>query len=397
MRALMLNYEYPPLGGVAGNATAALLREFAQIPELEIDLATSAIGEARTEFFSENIRIHFLDIGKRGGLHYQTTKDLLTYSWRSWREARRMTRQKPYDLCHAFFGIPCGYVASKLDRAVGGGLPCIVSLRGSDVPFYNDRFRLLDRLLFRRLSRRIWSRAAAVVANSEGLRELALRTAPGQAVQVIPNGVDTTRFTPSKRNETNGLKILCVSRLIERKGVEYLIRAVAKLPEPRPSLTLAGTGNIEAELKRLASELGLASTGDARGGVRFLGQVAPEDIAGVYRAHDLFALPSLNEGMSNTVLEAMASGLPVIATETGGTAELLADGQNGFIIEKRSPEDIAEKIKRYLDKRELLVPHGENSRERAEKMSWKNAAAAYYELYEGVMSRKTGGLSPCAE
>ena len=208
MNVLLLNYEYPPLGGGAANATAHLLREFAQDPELNIDLVTSSTGISRVEELSERITAHFLDIGKEGNLHYQTNRDLLAYSWRAYRYAKHLAKRTKYDLCHAFFGIPCGYIARKL------GFPYIVSLRGSDVPFYNERFHYPDRLVFKRLSVRIWSRAAWVVANSAGLRDLALRSAPKQRIEVIYNGVDTTAFQPASepRQEGQGLRVLAAFR-----------------------------------------------------------------------------------------------------------------------------------------------------------------------------------------
>lgn len=391
MRVLMLNYEYPPLGGGAGNATAYLLEELAKDPALAVDLVTSSTDQARTEgiphhphrsysSYSSNgrphsepprspIEIHFLDIGKRGSLHYQTNRDLLAYAWRAWRHARRLAAARRYDVCHAFFGIPCGFVARRL------GLPYIVSLRGSDVPFYNERFRLLDRLLFQRMSVRIWRDARAVVANSEGLRALALDSAPDQAIEVVYNGVDTEAFRPGPR-DWEGLRVVCAARLIRRKGIEHLIEAVAKLEGQDVRLTLVGKGNHEAALRAHAAALGVGER------VAFAGHVAHAEMAEVYRRSDVFVLPSLNEGMSNTALEAMACGLPILMTDTGGALELLEDRENGYVIRKRSPDDIAEKLRRYIERPELLGEHGRSSREKAQTMTWARAAAAYKRLYE---------------
>ena len=380
MNILMLNYEYPPLGGGAGNATAALLRQFARDPGLSVDLITSSAAEARLERPFANVAIHFLDIGKRGGLHYQTERDLLAFAWLCWRRMRRLTAARPYALCHAFFGIPCGPVA-RASR-----LPYIISLRGSDVPFYNERFRHADRLLFRRLSAGLWRDARHVVANSRGLRELALRTAPGRRIEVIPNGVDTAVFRPGPRRRQGGLRVLCVARLIRRKGVEHLIAAAARLGDvPGLRVTIVGTGDREGPLRVLAREAGLA------GRVTFTGRVPHGDLPDCYRDSDVFVMPSLNEGMSNTALEAMACGLPVLMTDTGGTTELLHDGANGFLIAKRSPEDIAAKLCRYAARPELIAEHGARSRSIAEGMGWDHVAAAYRRLYEQTAARTAPG------
>jgi L-malate glycosyltransferase len=366
---LFLNYEYPPLGGGAANATAYLLREFTKRGDISVDLVTSSTDTFAVDTLSDAIRIHRLDIGKGGNPHYQTNGELLRYARRAKTYARRLMRERCYDLCHAFFGIPCGYIARGL------GLPYIVSLRGSDVPFYNPRFRVLDRIIFQRMSRKIWRDAARVVANSEGLRQLALKTAPEQAIAVIPNGVDTTAFTPSVRIRS-GLRVLCVSRLIARKGIDVLLEALARIDDPMVTLRLVGRGDQEEDLKTHAATLGITDR------VEFAGYVPHEELPRLYQEADAFALPSKNEGMSNTVLEAMACGLPLLLTDTGGTSELLRDGENGFIIKDNSPADIAEKLRNYAAHPEWLNTQGAASRGRAEKMSWRAVADAYAALYE---------------
>jgi len=247
MKVLILNYEFPPLGGGAANATYFLLKEFANQEGIEIDLVTSSVDEFRIDPFAPNINIHYLDIGKKGNLHYQSNKDLLSYSWTAYRYAQELVDNNDYQLTHAFFGIPCGYIAMRL------GIPYIVSLRGSDVPFYNKRFEKLDKFLFQRLSKKIWEKSAAVITNSSGLKDLALDTAPNQAIDIIWNGVDTDNFVPLK-NKTVSSPITLVStgRLIERKGYQFLIEALKGMDNFK--LVLVGDGNMMEELKTQAKE-----------------------------------------------------------------------------------------------------------------------------------------------
>jgi L-malate glycosyltransferase len=367
----MLNYEYPPLGGGAANATAHILQQFAGRDDLHVDLVTSSVGAARTERPHENITIHFVAIGKRGSLHHQSLRELLAYTHRGGRLARRLARERDYDVCHAFFGVPCGWMARKLP------MPYIVSLRGSDVPYYSARFRWADRLLLRRLSPRIWRRAAAVVANSQGLRRLARQCAPGQLIEVIPNGVDTEMFRPGPRGD-GALRVVCAARLIRRKGIGYLIDAVARLSDVDVRLTLVGEGAHEPELRRQVDRLGLV------GRVEFAGLVMHERMQEIYSQADVFALPSLNEGMSNTALEALAAGLPLILTDTGGTEELLRNGCNGVLVPMRSSAAICEVLHHYAADADLTARHGAESRHIAESMSWQAVADAYADLYASV-------------
>jgi glycosyltransferase involved in cell wall biosynthesis len=256
-------------------------------------------------------------------------------------------------------------------------IPYIVSLRGSDVPFYNPRFHWLDRLFFCRLSRKIWKNAKRVIANSEGLRVLALKNAPDQAIDIIPNGIDTNQFRPSF-TQSNVLRVLCIARLIQRKGIDTLIKAIAQLPKDQIRLKIVGKGNQESELKRLASSLDLASN------VEFMEYIPHEKIAEVYQKSDIFVLPSLNEGMSNAVLEAMACGLSIVTTDTGGTAELIKN--NGTIVPKNDALSIANALRKYLNSKPLISKQGQQSRELALKMSWQNTAKAYYDAYQTAAS-----------
>ncbi|MCD6226142.1 glycosyltransferase family 4 protein [bacterium] len=369
-RILMLNYEFPPLGGGAANANYYLLKEFARFKELKVDLITSSTERFKKQKFSPNITIYFLDIGKRRkNLHYQTNKDLIIYSIKSYLLARKLLKKNSYDMIHAWFGIPCGFVAMLLKK------PYIVSLRGSDVPFYNPRFYWLDKIIFKHLSKIIWKKSKAVIANSQGLKKLAQKTAPYQKIKVIYNGIDTNEFKPTKnKTMSKKLKILCVARLIERKGIKYLLKALGSLKKKDFILTIIGDGEEKRTLVQLTKELRIDKK------VKFLGPVPHSKIARHYQKNDLFILPSLNEGMSNTVLEAMACGLPIITTKVGGAKELIKD--NGFIIKPKSVLALVDTIKKYLANPKLLATHGKNSQKKAKQMTWNKAAKSYLKIYQ---------------
>jgi len=364
-KILILNYEFPPLGGGAGNATYYLLKEFSKDPEININLITSSVDEFRVEKFSENITIHFLDIGKKGNLHYQSNLNLLVYAWKAYWYSKKLIKKEKFNLCHAFFGIPCGYVAMKL------GLPYMVSLRGSDVPFYNKRFYYLDKLIFKKLSIKIWRKAKKVIANSKKLKELALSSALKQQIEVIANGIDVNEFKPlSYKKIEFPIKLISTGRLIERKGYKYLIEAISNMKEVE--LALVGNGNIRSELENLSKE--------KNSNVIFLGSRGHNEIVNLLQKADIFILPSLNEGMSNSILEAMACGLPIITTDTGGSEELIKG--NGCIIPKASSSELKKVIWGYINDVNSIHTQSLISRELALDMSWKNVAELYKKYYE---------------
>jgi L-malate glycosyltransferase len=252
-------------------------------------------------------------------------------------------------------------------------IPYIVSLRGSDVPFYNRRYEFLDRILFQRLSRRIWKNAKAVVANSEGLKELAMKTDDNVNIKVIPNGVDIEEFRPGKKKTERGNKkiiVISIGRLIERKGYSDLIEAISNMKNVE--LQLIGDGNL---LDRLKSEARSFNSN-----VKFLGKKEHGDIPEFLKKADVFVLPSLNEGMSNAILEAMACGLPIITTDTGGSKELVKE--NGVIFRKGDVNELRSVLKKFEKDKTLIVKMGDISRRMVEEMSWDNVVQKYYEIYE---------------
>lgn len=380
MRVLFFNYEYPPLGGGAGNASFYLLREYAKIPNLKIDFITSSIDEHYyQEKVGENIFIHRLPIGKnKQNIHFQSQADLLRYTKAAYKFAKVLIKENKYDLTHSFFTVPCGYISLKLKQKFK--LPYIVSLRGSDVPYYSERFTFIYKLLMP-LIKRIWKNAEFVIANSEGLKKLALRSDPGREIGIIYNGIDIAEFRPQPElKDPKKFQIICVSRVTPRKGIRFLVQAFKNIAEkfPQAQLLVIGDGNEKQSLMDLARALELGEK------AVFLGLVSHEKLSQYYAKASIFVLPSLNEGMSNTMLEAIASGLPIIATDTGGTKELVKEGMNGFIVPMQDNYAITQKIEKLIENPHMAEQFGIESRRRAEELSWKNVAKQYADLYQEV-------------
>jgi len=280
-------------------------------------------------------------------------------------------------LVHAFFGFPTGWLCYK----TAGRLPYIISLRGSDVPGYNIRLGL-DYKLTAGLFRKIWSSAAMVVANSSGLRNLALEFMPSLDIMVIPNGIDTEKFYPSdNKNLRKPMRLLTVSRLIKRKRVDILIKAVRRAKELGNDVTLniAGEGNLDGSLRKLSRELDISDR------IFFLGRIPAEKMPEIYRDNDVFVMSSAHEGMSNAMLEAMASGLPIITTDCEGVEELIAD--NGIVVGRPDAELFAEAFKTLANDEKSYKRMSTAAREQAQKLDWKSIARQYLDCYNKVLGR----------
>jgi len=245
----------------------------------------------------------------------------------------------------------------------------------------------------RRLNRPFTTHYSTVSRDLAQYLQDAVGIAPESVTQIY-NGVDTAVFHPGAagrsplpglpRQEGGRFVVGTVGRLAPVKDQASLIRACALLlrdPIPQAAemcLVIVGDGPMRDELSRVASEQGIADR------VIFAG--ARSDVQEWLRAMDLFVLPSIAEGISNTVLEAMASGLPVVATGVGGNADLLEDGRTGFIVAPGKPEEIAECIGRYLRSPELLSVHGKAARERVERLfSIRSMVEGYAALYDRLL------------
>ena len=375
MQILMLNYEFPPMGGGGGQAHLALLRQYADRRDLTVDVLTSAPKPGLcTEEFAHNIRIHKVGIHKKD-LHLWRRSEILVWLVRAGSLYRRLLRESKYDLVHAFFGFPTGWLCYRTAKR----LPYIISLRGSDVPGANARLKLDYKILGPLVFKPIWQKASALVACSKGLKARALQFLPSAQIQVIPNGVDLQRFYPAEAGkDSGGLRLLTVGRLSMTKRLPLLLEMVEVLRGEggKTHLTVVGGGALEAELRRFLAELNL------RDAVTLLGRREGSEMPEIYRQHDVFVSASMQEGMSNAMLEAMASGLPIVTTRCEGVDELIAD--NGIVVYDSRPEALAAAIRRLADAAATRQAMSVAARKKAESFGWDKVADAYLQLYAKV-------------
>jgi len=380
MKLLLLNYEFPPIGGGGGQAHRSLLKEFAGRRDLVVDVLTSAPKPGfSTEPFADNIRVHKVGI-RKGHLHFWRRSEVLAWLLKARSHYRRLLCETAYDLAHAFFAFPTGWLCYR----TAGQLPYAISLRGSDVPGGNARLQWDYKLLGPLVFKPIWQQASALVACSEGLRQRALRFLPSAQIDVIPNGVDLERFTPAEEPsaEPRPLRLITVGRLSTTKRLDMLIEAVERLDAAggNVQLTIVGGGALEGELRRRISAERFRRT------VTMTGRCDADRMPEMYRRHDLYISASAQEGMSNAMLEAMASGLPIVTTRCEGVDELIAD--NGLVVDEASPRTLAEALAGLVGDRQKLRAMSIAARKQAERFTWRSVAERYLELYERIVTQR---------
>jgi glycosyltransferase involved in cell wall biosynthesis len=240
-----------------------------------------------------------------------------------------------------------------------------------------------------RLRRWMLNRTAEVVVavSTEMMHALSEAGIGARRRVLIPNGVRCTPGAAAPRTATRarwvgqatGAVVLYVGRIAEVKGVRRLLRMWSAMPRrDTATLLIVGDGPLRPELEREAAECGLDRS------VRFLGSHA--DVTTFYRIADVFVLPSVTEGLSNALLEAMAAGLPVVASDVAGNREVIEDGVNGVLVDWADPGAAAGVVLRLLDDAELRRRVGEGARRCAGRFTIASVAERYCRLYQTVAS-----------
>jgi glycosyltransferase involved in cell wall biosynthesis len=374
MNILLINSEFPPIGGGAGNGSAALARQLGRLGH-RVTVVTARFRNLPSVETQDGVTIFRIRSFRRRQDRSGALEQLAFIASASiW--TLLYGRQFKPDATLAFFGMPSGAVAWVLKRVFR--IPYIVSLRGGDVPGFRPYdFALLHKMIgpFLRI---IWRDASAVIANSRGLRDLALAFDPSTVVTVIPNGVDSAEYCGRAREWTPAC-IMSVGRVVHQKGFDLAIRALAQTKDLDWHWRIAGSGPQMEAVQALARNLGISDR------VTFLGWQAREEVRKWNHQANLFLFPSRHEGMPNAVLEAMADGLPVVATRIAGNEELVVDGENGLLVESENVDQLRDAIRKLISDPALGARMGVASQQRVEQhYTWASSAKSYQTILQQV-------------
>lgn len=288
-------------------------------------------------------------------------------------------RVKDYDIVHAHWLIPQGIVQSFFHT------PYIVTGHGGDVTSLNKG-------ILKTLKRRTLERAGHITAVSGQLERVIQQLYPNKKLDIISMGCKTKNFSREYRvenyfNQNSSKVILFVGRLAEKKGVSYLLKAIEGLDA---KLVIVGDGPMRQELEAQACKLGDQVT--------FLGAKNHEELKTIFASADIFVAPSITakdgdkEGIPTAIMEAMASGLPVIASDSGGIAEIITDGVNGYLTKEKDVKQIRKRLVSLLEDDELREELSKKAELSAKELDYSVIGRKYAAILNEVLEKSNKNL-----
>lgn len=307
----------------------------------------------------------------------------------SWSTVRRMHRTRPFDLIDAHFLHPDGFAAVELGRRLG--IPVVLSARGSDAHLHADEPGM------RGLLAPTIAAAAMLIAVSRPIAERLVELgAVPERIAVVPNGVDASLFHPHPAGGEAVRKhvgcasgerlVVCVGRLERVKGHDVLLEALGVLARAvRVRLVIVGDGERRDELERLAIRRGVADR------VLFTGSVPHDTLSAWYSAADVFCLPSRSEGHPNSLVEALACGVPAVASAVGAAGEVLSP-ECGLLVPPEDPAALAAALAAALTRSWDRT----RVRARVAGRSWERVAQSVFAVFEEALRVRSNAVRPAA-
>jgi glycosyltransferase involved in cell wall biosynthesis len=369
VKILVLNYEFPPVGGGGGQVAADLCRELARRGHEVVVLTGHLAGLPRREERDGYLVVRVPTFRRRADRC--SVPEMGGFVAMAVLPALRLARRFRPDVMHVHFAVPTGPVAWVVHRLLR--IPYLLTAHLGDVPGgvpaqTDALFRVL-----RPLTVPIWRRAARRTAVSEFVRGLAERSY-ALPVETLPNAIDVSSVEPGPAAPHDPPRLAFIGRVSLQKNVPFVIEALARVRDLAWSLDIVGDGPCLPDVRRAVAQHGLGER------VRFLGWVDPAEVRTRLRATDVVLFPSRSEGLSIVALLALATGVAVVASDVPGLAPVVQDHENGRTF---APDDVAAAaaaLRDVLVAPERLAAMKAASRTRAARFDLQVVAARYETL-----------------
>lgn len=381
---MLTDYYYPHEGG---GVEKVVLEVSKRLKKLGCNIVILTLNTKKTFKFEnhEGIKVYranCIDLTENIGVQLSLSLEAIF-------EIARVCKEENPDVLHSnnrfFFTTLCTAVLKGLLKR-----PLVVTAHLGPIAFGKGWQDFIIRVYERTISKWIFSRSECIIAVSGAVKQhiVNLGVEP-KKVKIIPNGVDLRNYVPLQKSphrheQCVPKKVISVGRLIQNKGIHHLIDAAPEVLQRFPSteFIIVGDGSMRTELETRAKERGVSQA------FRFHGFVPK--VSNILNTCDIFVRPSLTEGMPLAVLEAMACGLPVIATRVAGTPEIVIDHETGILVDSGDAKNLAEALIELLGNTELAMIFGVNARKLVEKShSWQKNARMTLNVYKEVLKNRT--------
>ncbi len=351
MRILVLTHEYPPIGGGGGKVAEDICEGLVRTGNQVRVVTTSLKG---LPLFEQRGAVELVRLRSGRKFAYKATfASMALYLFFGFFRVLKDIRSWKPDVIHVHFAVPAGalgYVCSKITK-----VPYVLTVHLGDVPGgvpekTDTWFRWV-----KPLTPPIWRNAARITAVSEFTRGLAQKQYPFP-IQVIPNGVDINKLNPGQISLKHPPQIVFAGRLVPQKNPILLVHTLGEVKDLDWTCVIVGDGPLRPQMEQEISRLGLQDR------IQLTGWVTPTEVTDWFRESDILFMPSLSEGLPVVGVQALALGLAILASSSGGFVDLVQQGKNGFLFDPSDRQNFSIALREMLSDPQALLALRNSSR-----------------------------------
>ncbi len=376
LKVLIINYEFPPLGGGGGVASYDLALEWEK--HGQVDVLTSGYTGLESSEKVNGINIYRSKIFFRKSRDAATFLSMLSFLITGFIAGFNLCRKNRYDVINTHFAVPSGPLGYLLGRMFR--IPNVLSLHGGDIYDPSKKMSPHKSIIFSRVVKFILNKADRIVAQSTNTRDNTIKYYnPVKEVEIVPLAFHPPvipRITREKLGlEKDSFYFITIGRLVKRKAIDTMLHALSDIKNKKIKLLILGDGPEMEFLSNLAGTLNLNDR------VQFPGYVTDDEKYSYLSNADAFILTSLHEGFGIVFMEAMFTGLPIVCTNHGGQVDFLKHNENALLLDVGDVESCRKYMIKIEKDKDLYKLMSKNNKKKVKDFYAESVAAEYLKIF----------------